>query len=148
MLGEDRLVVSNQPGTTRDPVDTQVMYQSASYILTDTAGIRRRGRIDRGVEGYSVVRCYACVRSVQMWLFLLLDGAEGVTEQDTKIAGLIQRQGRGCVLMVNKWDLRSGDSGSPSELRTRVTSAISVFWFCASRIRISLESKNRVPDLS
>ncbi|WP_454063609.1 ribosome biogenesis GTPase Der [Candidatus Nitrospira salsa] len=108
ILGEDRLVVSNQPGTTRDPVDTEVSFQGSSYILTDTAGIRRRGRIDRGVEGYSVVRAMRALGRSDVAI-LLLDGVEGVTEQDTKIAGLIQRQGRGCVLMVNKWDLRIQD---------------------------------------
>ena len=108
ILGEDRLVVSNQPGTTRDPVDTEVSFDGNSYILTDTAGIRRRGRIDRGVEGYSVVRAMRALGRSDVAV-LLLDGEEGVTEQDTKIAGLIQRQGRGCVLLVNKWDLRSQD---------------------------------------
>ncbi|WP_447970064.1 ribosome biogenesis GTPase Der [Nitrospira sp. M1] len=108
ILGEDRLVVSNQPGTTRDPVDTEVSYRGSSYILTDTAGIRRRGRIDRGVEGYSVVRAMRALGRSDVAI-LLLDGVEGVTEQDSKIAGLIQRQGRGCVLMVNKWDLRTQD---------------------------------------
>jgi len=108
ILGEDRLVVSNQPGTTRDPVDTEVSFQGSSYVLTDTAGIRRRGRIDRGVEGYSVVRAMRALGRSDVAI-LLLDGVEGVTEQDTKIAGLIQRQGRGCVLMVNKWDLRIQD---------------------------------------
>ena len=108
ILGEDRLVVSNQPGTTRDPVDTKITYKDTSYILTDTAGIRRRGKIDRGVEGYSVVRAMRALGRSDVAV-LLLDGSEGVTEQDTKIAGLIQRQGRGCVMMINKWDLRIND---------------------------------------
>ena len=109
ILGEDRLVVSNQPGTTRDPVDAEVTYKGDPYILTDTAGIRRRGRIERGIEGYSVVRAMRALGRSDVAV-LLLDGVEGVTEQDTKIAGLIQRQGRGCVLMVNKWDLRVHDA--------------------------------------
>ena len=122
ILGEDRVVVSDQPGTTRDPVDSDVTYQGTSYVLTDTAGIRRRGRIDRGVEGYSVVRAMRALGRSDVAV-LLLDGSEGVTEQDTKIAGLIQRQGRGCVLMVNKWDLRESDSEARTnyehELRRR-----------------------------
>lgn len=108
ILGENRLVVSNQPGTTRDPVDTEVTYKGNPFILTDTAGIRRRGRIDRGIEGYSVVRAMRALGRSDVAV-LLLDGVEGVTEQDTKIAGLIQRQGRGCVMLVNKWDLREDD---------------------------------------
>ena len=108
ILGEDRLVVSDQPGTTRDSVDTRVTYKEKSYVLTDTAGIRRRGRIDRGIEGFSVARAIRALGRSDMAI-LLLDGMEGVTEQDTKIAGLIQKQGRGCLLMVNKWDLRKDD---------------------------------------
>ena len=122
ILGEDRLVVSNQPGTTRDSVDTEVSYDGTAYVLTDTAGIRRRGRIDRGIEGYSVVRAMRALGRSDVAV-LLLDGSEGVTEQDTKIAGLIQRQGRGCVMMVNKWDLRETDSEArvnyEQELRRR-----------------------------
>ncbi|MCA9472802.1 MAG: ribosome biogenesis GTPase Der [Nitrospirales bacterium] len=122
ILGEDRVVVSHQPGTTRDPVDSEVTYQGSSYVLTDTAGIRRRGRIERGVEGYSVIRAIRALGRSDVAI-LLLDGSEGVTEQDTKIAGLIQRQGRGCVLMVNKWDLREHDhearANYEQELRRR-----------------------------
>ncbi|MGB0910436.1 MAG: ribosome biogenesis GTPase Der [Nitrospirales bacterium] len=128
ILGEDRLVVSNQPGTTRDPVDTEVMYQGASYILTDTAGIRRRGRIDRGVEGYSVVRAMRALGRSDVAV-LLLDGVEGVTEQDTKIAGLIQRQGRGCVLMVNKWDLRAHDAEAQVEYERELHRRFPFFGF-------------------
>ena len=107
-LGEDRLVVSEQPGTTRDPVDSLITVNGRQYVLTDTAGMRRRGRIERGIEGYSVARAIRALGRSDIAV-LLLDGVEGVTEQDTKIAGLIQKQGRGCVLMVNKWDLREQD---------------------------------------
>ena len=104
-LGQDRLVVSEQPGTTRDPVDSLITIDERQYVLTDTAGMRRRGRIDRGIEGYSVARAIRALGRSDVAV-LLLDGVEGVTEQDSKIAGLIQKQGRGCVLLVNKWDLR------------------------------------------
>jgi len=107
-LGEERLVVSEQPGTTRDPVDSLISVNGRHYVLTDTAGMRRRGRIERGIEGYSVARAIRALGRSDVAV-LLLDGGEGVTEQDTKIAGLIQKQGRGCVLMVNKWDLRHQD---------------------------------------
>ncbi len=107
-LGEERLVVSEQPGTTRDPVDSLITVNERHYVLTDTAGMRRRGRIERGIEGYSVARAIRALGRSDVAI-LLLDGVEGVTEQDTKIAGLIQKQGRACVLMVNKWDLRHQD---------------------------------------
>ena len=108
ILGEKRLIVSEIPGTTRDPIDSLLTRDGQNYIFTDTAGIRRRGRIDRGIEGYSVVRAMRALGRSDVAV-LLLDGIEGVTEQDTKIAGLISKQGRGCVILVNKWDVREHD---------------------------------------
>ncbi len=111
LLGEERVVVSNVPGTTRDPVDSLVTHQDQSYVFTDTAGIRRRGKIDRGIEGYSVLRSLRAIGRSDIAV-LLLDGVEGVTEQDTKIAGAILKQGRACILLINKWDLRAGDQNA------------------------------------
>jgi GTP-binding protein len=109
LLDEERMVVSDVPGTTRDPIDTTVLYGSRQYILTDTAGIRRRGRIEHGaVEGFSVARALTAMGRSDVTV-LLMDGVEGITEQDTKIAGLILKQGRACVLFINKWDLRADD---------------------------------------
>ena len=105
ILGAERAIVSDEPGTTRDPVDTHLEREGQSFLLTDTAGLRRRGRVDPAVEGYSVARTMKALGRSDIGV-LLLDGVEGVTEQDTKIAGLIQKQGRGCVMLVNKWDLR------------------------------------------
>lgn len=107
LLGQERVLVNEVPGTTRDPIDTIVTYQGRQYILTDTAGIRRRGKIARGIEGYSVARALRAMGRSDIAV-LLLDAVEGVTEQDTKIAGLALRQGRGCLLLVNKWDLTEG----------------------------------------
>ena len=109
VLGEDRVVVSNVPGTTRDSIDSLAVYQGRRYLFTDTAGIRRRGKIDRGIEGYSVARSLRAIGRSDVAV-LLLDAEEGVTEQDTKIAGVVIRQGRACLLLVNKWDLREGDA--------------------------------------
>jgi GTP-binding protein len=108
ILGEQRLIVSDIPGTTRDPIDSMVTLHGRRYIFTDTAGLRRRGKIDRGIESYSVVRAIRALGRSDVAV-LILDGVEGVTEQDTKIAGLINKQGRGCIILVNKWDLRAGD---------------------------------------
>ena len=109
VLGEDRVVVSNVPGTTRDSIDSLAVYQGRRYLFTDTAGIRRRGKIDRGIEGYSVARSLRAIGLSDVAV-LLLDAEEGVPEQDTKIAGVVIRQGRACMLLVNKWDLREGDT--------------------------------------
>jgi GTP-binding protein len=108
LLGEDRVVVSDIPGTTRDSIDTLVNYHGRRYLFTDTAGIRRRGRIERGIEGFSVARALRAMGRSDLAV-LLLDAVEGITEQDTKIAGLILKQGRACSLFVNKWDLKEGD---------------------------------------
>jgi GTP-binding protein len=108
VLGEARVVVSDVPGTTRDPVDTVATFRGKQYVFTDTAGIRRRGKVERGIEGYSVARSLRAIGRSDVAV-LVLDAAEGVTEQDTKIAGLVLRQGRACVLIVNKWDLKSED---------------------------------------
>ena len=104
ILGEERALVSDVPGTTRDPIDTHLEREGRPFLLTDTAGLRRRGRVEPGIEGYSVARTMKALGRSDIGV-LLLDGVEGVTDQDTKIAGLIQRQGRGCVMLVNKWDL-------------------------------------------
>jgi len=122
LLGEPRLVVNDIPGTTRDAIDTLVRYKKAEYLFIDTAGIRRRGKIDPGVERYSVARAMRALGRADLAV-LILDGVEGVTEQDTKIAGLALRGGRACVLLVNKWDLRADDPDAKAkydaELRRR-----------------------------
>lgn len=111
LLGEERVVVSDIPGTTRDPIDSLVTHGDKRYVFTDTAGIRRRGKIDRGIEGYSVMRSLRAIGRSDLTV-LVLDGSEGVTEQDTKIAGAILKQGRACILWINKWDLRMGEAGA------------------------------------
>ncbi|HZS11257.1 MAG TPA: ribosome biogenesis GTPase Der [Nitrospirales bacterium] len=107
LLGQDRVVVSAVPGTTRDAIDTAVIRDGRRYVFTDTAGIRRRGRVDEGIEVFSVSRALAAMGRSDVAV-LVVDGAEGITEQDTKIAGLILKQGRACVLFINKWDLKTG----------------------------------------
>ena len=102
---EERMVVSDRPGTTRDSIDTLVTYYKKQYRFIDTAGIRRRGRIDRGVERYSVLRALKSLGRADVAL-LVLDSTEGPTEQDAKIAGLALRMGRAVIVMINKWDLQ------------------------------------------
>jgi len=123
LLGQERMVVSDVPGTTRDAIDTLVSHEGKRYLFTDTAGLRRRGRIERGVEGYSVARAMRAMGRSDI-VVVILDGVEGVTEQDTKIIGLVLKQGRACILLVNKWDLRGGEAGARErymqELRRRL----------------------------
>ena len=109
LLGQDRVIVSNIPGTTRDSIDTHWTYNGNEFILIDTAGMRRKGKIDLPVERYSVVRALRAVDRSDIAV-LVLDGVEGVTEQDKKIAGYIHEAGKGCIIVVNKWDLVTKDS--------------------------------------
>jgi GTP-binding protein len=104
ILGEDRVIVSDEPGTTRDSIDTPFQFQEQELLLLDTAGIRRRGRVQRGVEKHSVLRAERAVERADVAL-LLMDAGEGVAAQDTHIAGLIADAYVGLVLVVNKWDL-------------------------------------------
>ncbi len=104
LLGWERAIVSESPGTTRDAIDTQMSWDSQLVTLIDTAGIRRRGRVQRGVERYSVLRALRAIQRAHV-VVLLLDAPEGVTAQDTHIAGYAMEEARGIVLVVNKWDL-------------------------------------------
>ena len=114
ILGAERVVVSPEPGTTRDAIDTRFSYEGREYVLVDTAGIRAKGRLGRSVERYSVSRALAAIRRADVAL-IVLDGAEGVTVQDTKIGGEAHAAGCATILVVNKWDLRAGQREAVGE---------------------------------
>jgi GTPase len=104
ILGEERAVVSNVPGTTRDVIDTVVERDGERITLLDTAGVRRRGRVEQGIEKYSVIRTLRAIDRADI-VFLVIDAAEGITAQDTHLAGYILDAHRGMAIVVNKWDL-------------------------------------------
>jgi GTP-binding protein len=104
LVGEDRMIVSPLSGTTRDAVDTVYRYYGREYVLVDTAGIRSRGRISQGVEKYSVMRAMKSIDRCDVAL-VLLDASEGVSEQDERIVGLAHEEGKGVIIVLNKWDL-------------------------------------------
>lgn len=104
LLGGKRVIVSNIPGTTRDAIDTYVKWQNQNYLFIDTAGMRRKSKIENPVERYSVLRALRAIERADVVL-ILIDGTEGVTEQDKKIAGYVYEQGKGSIIVVNKWDL-------------------------------------------
>ncbi|HEY8909946.1 MAG TPA: ribosome biogenesis GTPase Der [Desulfosporosinus sp.] len=108
MLGKERVIVSNIPGTTRDAIDTPFEHEGRHYILIDTAGMRRKGRIDELTEQYSVVRSLRAVDRSDV-ILMLIDAMDGVTEQDKKIAGYAHEAGKAIILVVNKWDLVEKD---------------------------------------
>ncbi|MBI5787864.1 MAG: ribosome biogenesis GTPase Der [Candidatus Schekmanbacteria bacterium] len=107
-LGEKRALVSEQPGTTRDSVDTPYTIQGRPALLIDTAGIRRKGKVSQVLEKYSVIKALQSIERADVCL-LVIDAAEGVTEQDTNLAGYIQEAGKCCIVLLNKWDLLSSE---------------------------------------
>lgn len=128
LLGEQRVIVSPVPGTTRDSIDTQLTFDQVPLTLIDTAGIRRRGRIEPGVEKYSVLRALRAIERAQVSL-LLIDASEGVTAQDTHVAGMILERFKSVVLLVNKWDLMQQDGYSMEEFGYRTRSQLSFMDF-------------------
>lgn len=104
MLGENRLVVSPRPGTTRDAIDTVYRHRGRTYLLIDTAGIRRKGRVSEKLEKFSVIKALRSLERCDVAV-VVLDAAEGVTDQDIAVAGYADERGCGCVLAINKWDL-------------------------------------------
>lgn len=108
-LGCERAIVNPLPGTTRDPLDTPLEREGKKYLLIDTAGIRRKGRVSLTLEKYSVIQAIKAIDRAEVAL-LLIDGVEGMTEQDTKIAGLAVEKGKAIIIVVNKWDLVEKDN--------------------------------------
>lgn len=108
LLGQDRVIVSDVAGTTRDSIDTHWTHEGQKFVLIDTAGMRRKAKIDAPVERYSIVRSLRSVDRADI-VVLVLDGVDGVTEQDKKIAGYAHEAGKGIIIVVNKWDLVEKD---------------------------------------
>jgi GTP-binding protein len=119
LLGEERAIVSPIPGTTRDAVDTHLVFDDMPLTLIDTAGIRRRGRIIPGVEKYSVLRALRAIKRANVAL-LVIDATTGITSQDTHIAGFILEAWKSAVVLVNKWDLITKDTYTMDEYTRRV----------------------------
>ena len=103
LLGEERVIVSNIAGTTRDAIDTKVTWNKKDYIFIDTAGLRRKGKVKEEIERYSVIRTVTAVERADV-VVVVIDASEGVTEQDAKIAGIAHDRGKGIIVAVNKWD--------------------------------------------
>jgi len=123
LLGQERSIVSDVPGTTRDSLDTVLVWAGQPVTLIDTAGIRRRGRIDRGIEQYSVLRSMRAIDRADVVL-LVIDATDGFTAQDLHIAGYISEQKKGVVIVVNKWDLIEKDSSTMEEYREQAKHAL------------------------
>ena len=128
ILGEERVIVSNIAGTTRDAIDTQYEKDGQKYVFIDTAGMRKRGKIDEAVERYSVVRSLSAIDRCDVVL-ILIDAEEGVTEQDTKIAGYAHNQGKASIIVVNKWDLVEKETNTMDNYRNDVRNGLSYMMY-------------------
>ena len=124
LVGEERQIVSNIPGTTRDAVDTEIENEHGRFNLIDTAGIRRQSKVEDRIEKFSVLRAKMAVERADVCL-LMIDAAEGITEQDEKIAGIAHEAGRATIIVVNKWDLIEKDNSTVNEFNTKIRTALS-----------------------
>jgi GTP-binding protein len=122
-LGKERLLVSPQPGTTRDAIDSPLSLDGVDYVLVDTAGLRRPSHVDPGLERQMVLKTIKALSRAEVAV-LMLDAAEGLTGQDLRIIGLIEDQGKGCLILVNKWDLVRHDPQATQTLLDRVASGL------------------------
>ena len=145
LLGEDRLIVSNIAGTTRDAVDTKVTFKDKEYVLIDTAGVRRKNKIHDDLEHYMIVRTVGAVERADV-VVLVIDATEGVTEQDAKIAGIAHDRGKAVIVAVNKWDALEKDDKTIYRFTEKVRDTLSFMQY-AEIIFISALTGQRLPKL-
>lgn len=142
ILGEDRLIVSNIPGTTRDAIDTGVKYNGEDYVFIDTAGLRKKKKIYEDIERYSIVRAIAAVERSQV-ILLLIDGVEGITEQDAKIVGIAHNRSIPTIIIVNKWDAVEKDNKTMKKMEAEIRNNLT-FMSYAPIIYISAKTGQRL----
>lgn len=145
ILGEERVIVSNVAGTTRDAIDSHYEHNGDKYVFIDTAGMRKRGKIDEVVERYSVVRSLAAVDRSDVCV-IMIDASEGLTEQDTKIAGYAHEQGKACILVINKWDIVDKDGKTMNAFKVKVKEHFAYMSY-APILFISAKTGQRVEKL-
>ncbi len=124
LLGENRLIVSDIAGTTRDAVDTEITYEDKHYIFIDTAGLRRKNKIKEELERFMIIRTVTAVERADV-VVIVIDATEGVTEQDAKIAGIAHERGKGIIVVVNKWDLIEKNDKTIYEFTNRIKNVLS-----------------------
>ena len=145
ILGDDRLIVSEVPGTTRDAIDTFVENKWGKYVFVDTAGIRRQSKVEDRIEKFSVIRAKTAVERSDVCL-LMIDAGQGITEQDEKIAGIAHEAGKPAVICVNKWDTVDKDNSVTKKFTKQIYDALSYMTY-APLIMISAKTGQRVEKL-
>ena len=145
VLGEERMIVSNIAGTTRDAIDSFVENEFGKYTFIDTAGIRRQSKVLDRIEKFSVLRAHAAVERADVCL-LLIDATEGITDQDEKIAGIAHEAGKATIIVVNKWDLVEKDNNTVKEFTDKIRTSLSYMPY-APILFISAKTGQRLPKL-
>lgn len=145
LVGENRVIVSDIAGTTRDAIDTDVKYNGKEYIFIDTAGLRRKNKIKEELERYSIIRTVTAVERADVVL-MVIDAVEGVTEQDAKIAGIAHERGKGIIIVVNKWDAIEKNDRTMREYEAKVRQILS-FMPYAEIMYVSALTGQRLPKL-
>lgn len=145
LLGEERVIVSDIAGTTRDAIDTDIVHNGKEYVFIDTAGLRRKSRIKEELERYSIIRTVTAVERADVVL-VVIDAVEGVTEQDAKIAGIAHERGKGMIVVVNKWDAIEKNDRTMREYESEVRRVLS-FMPYAEIMFISAQTGQRLPKL-
>ena len=145
ILGQQRTIVSDMAGTTRDAIDSYFENETGKYVCIDTAGMRKKAKVDEAIERYSVLRAQMAIERSDVCL-ILIDATEGVTEQDTKVAGLAHEAGKACIIVVNKWDLVEKDGKTMDRMREDVRRDLSYMAY-APILFISAATGQRVDRL-
>jgi GTPase len=145
ILGEERVIVSDIPGTTRDAIDTYAEREGQKYLFIDTAGLRRKSKISENIERYSTIRSWTAVERADVCL-IMIDAEDGITEQDSKIAGYAHDQGKASIIVVNKWDLVEKETGTLEEYRKQIHEGLG-FMTYAPVVFISAKTGQRVNKL-
>ena len=145
ILGEERVIVSDIPGTTRDAIDTPFEHEGQKYIFIDTAGLRRKSKIKQNIERYSIVRAVSAVERADVCI-LLIDAEENITEQDTKIAGIAHERGKAAIIAVNKWDIIEKDTHTMKKFSDQISVDLAYMPY-APKLFISALTGQRVQKL-
>ena len=145
LTGENRVIVSDIAGTTRDAIDTDIIYNDKEYVFIDTAGLRRKNKIKEELERYSIIRTVSAVERADVVL-MVIDATEGITEQDAKIAGIAHDRGKGIVIVVNKWDAIEKNDKTIYEFQNKIRETLAYMPY-AEMVFVSAVTGQRLPKL-
>ena len=145
LMGEERVIVSDIAGTTRDAIDTHYEKNGDRFLFIDTAGIRRKSKVNEAIEKFSVIRSYAAVDRSDVCI-IMIDGTEGIAEQDTKIAGYADEQGKACIFVINKWDIVKKNDKTMNEFKYKIRETFAFMSYASIMFTSAVTGRN-IPAL-